>query len=521
MTAEDQGRCPQRGKQGLPEPKLSGNQPAIGTLGRRAFFKGAGALALALGTVELAGRHAIPPLRMALDASSLPDIQFDIGSFIASPITLSDGGGTITAQLPPVHSVFVTAKLNRTPTVADQQNLSSALATIESAYQFAADGILTFIAYGIPYFNRLPGGMTGSLVSSHMPRLLSNTSRFALEEAVPSPTDVSPANPGVTKQTFNVPVTIESNDLLITVRSDNSTIITDVLNWLAGSNTLHGQSVPSPSLFQGLATVTSSRAQFAGISLPRNMAETHGFSYAEEINSNSPMWMGFLDQQTNGAGPAAITTFAGNSSARLTTANPGDYFDNGSIQHLSHVIEDLAQFYARPSATDSEGEPFTERVQYMFRSNPIPSVGNSDQFNNGGGPCYFANTFQGVNDASNNAQAINTFNGEHRMGHLAGLQRSSRAADGTPIHIRMDGPGLDNLDVPGGSVQPKLQFTIFVPTADFFRLMRVNQASLDLVQQFGVDPGDNGLERFLTATRRQNFLIPPRRHRAFPLLELA
>ena len=44
-----------------------------------------------------------------------------------------------------------------------------------------------------------------------------------------------------------------------------------------------------------------SRSQFVGISLPRNMAETHGFSYAERINSDSPMWMGFLDQQTNGA----------------------------------------------------------------------------------------------------------------------------------------------------------------------------------------------------------------------------
>jgi hypothetical protein len=50
----------------------------------------------------------------------------------------------------------------------------------------------------------------------------------------------------------------------------------------------------------------------------------------------------------------------------------------------------------------------------------------------------------------------------------------------------MDGPGLDNVDVPDGTVQPKLQFTISVPTAEFFRLMRVNQASLDLVQQFGV-----------------------------------
>ena len=297
---------------------------------------------------------------------------------------------------------------------------------------------------------------------------------------------------------------IESNDLLITLRSDNSTILTDVVAWLGGSNRLNGQSVTSPTLFKGLATVTSSRAQFVGISLPRNTAETHGFAYAEEISSDSPMWMGFLDQQTNGAGPAAICTFAGNSSAHLTTAKAGDYFDNGSIQHLSHVIEDLAQFYARPSATDSEGEPFTERVQYMFRSNPIPSAGNSDQFNNGGGPSYF-----------------NTFQGGHRLGHLSCLQRSTRAADGTPIRIRMDGPGLDNMDVPGGSNQPKLQFTIFVPTAEFFRLMRVNQASLDLQNQFGVAADDNGLERFLTATRRQNFLVPPRRHRAFPLVELA
>jgi len=117
------------------------------------------------------------PQRATLTAATLPDIQFDIGSFIAGPRTLNDGGGNITAQLPPVHSVFITAALSRTPTVADQQNLSNALATLEGTYQFAAAGVLTFIAYGIPYFNRLPGGMTGSLVSGHMPRLASNNSR--------------------------------------------------------------------------------------------------------------------------------------------------------------------------------------------------------------------------------------------------------------------------------------------------------------------------------------------------------
>ena len=84
----------------------------------------------------------------------------------------------------------------------------------------------------------------------------------------------------------------------------------------------------------------------------------------------------------------------------------------------------------------------------------------------------------------------------------------------------MDGPGYDAMDVPGGAVRPKLQFTIFVPSAEFFRTLRTHQASLDLQHSFGVSPNDNGLERFITATRRQNFLIPPRRHREFPLLEL-
>ena len=125
-----------------------------------------------------------------------------------------------------------------------------------------------------------------------------------------------------------------------------------------------------------------------------------------------------------------------------------------------------------------------------------------------------------------------SFTGLPRVGHEAALQRSSRAADGTPLHLRMDGPGFSGLDVPqfeefpgsgrvfaAGTSMPKLEFTVFVPTAEFFRAMRVNVAAQDLQAQFNVDPGDNGLERFITATRRQNFLIPPRRHRAFPLVE--
>ncbi|HKD73881.1 MAG TPA: hypothetical protein VKB76_00245, partial [Ktedonobacterales bacterium] len=261
---------------------------------------------------------------------------------------------------------------------------------------------------------------------------------------------------------------------------------------------------------------TSRRLMFAQPGLPRKLANSSHLPYAGRINPTSPMWMGFADQHVDGAGSAPIVTFLGNDSSRLTTARHGDYFANGSIQHLSHDIQDLAQFYSNTSA---DPEPFTERCQYMFRSNPIPSVGNTDQYTDGGGPAYIDNTFQGPDDALHNAQAINTFNGEHRMGHLSALQRSSRAADGTPVHIRMDGPGFDAFDVPDGSMQPKLQFSIFVPTTDFFATMRKNVAALDLVEKYGVNDDDNGLERFITATRRQNFLVPPRSHRSFPLLE--
>jgi hypothetical protein len=116
---------------------------------------------------------------------------------------------------------------------------------------------------------------------------------------------------------------------------------------------------------------------------------------------------------------------------------------------------------------------FVQRVQYVFHA-PEIAPGGADQFADGGGPAFLPNANRGTGYS---------------------------------------------MDVPGDSRQPKLQFTIFVPSADFFSRLRTSQASLDLAAQFGVTAKNNGLERFITATRRQNFLCPPRRHRAFPLAE--
>ncbi len=370
-------------------------------LSRRSALKGGGAAAFLISQAVLFERIGWAPNRpAAASTQGFPDIQFDLGAFISPAQVFNDGAGSVTAQLPPVYTLFLPVVLTRTPTADDQATLANALDTIENSFPASPAGVLIFsVSYGLPYFSRLPQ----ALVAAHLPTLLSDPSRPVLEEAVPFPTDVvdglvggpGAIVPGITKDRFNVDVLIESNDMLFHLRSDSLTNLTSVSLWLQGSNNLNGQHVPSPD-FGGLFSFQTPRVQFVQQGLPRKLADEHGFEFASRVNPNSTMAMGFVDQQTNASGPAAITTFVGNASARLTSAQPGDYFDNGSIAHFSHVIEDLYQFYALPhqDPRHPDGEPFTERCQYMFRSNQlgtpngIPSAGNAEQFHDGGGPAF-------------------------------------------------------------------------------------------------------------------------------------
>jgi hypothetical protein len=145
----------------------------------------------------------------------------------------------------------------------------------------------------------------------------------------------------------------------------------------------------------------------------------------------------------------------------------------------------------------------------------------SDPFTNGGGPANLSmlgavlpTVYRGAGYAETSAAQF------ARIGHTSALHRSGRTSDGRPIHLRIDGPGFDAMDTTTGRNTPKLQFSGFFPSADFFADLRRNLGAVDLLEEFNLDEEDHGLERFSTATRRQNFLIPPRRHRAFPLIEL-
>jgi hypothetical protein len=536
-------------------------------MSRRSALKRGAATAFLLSQAALfeqVGKTIIRPTP-AMAATTFPDIQFDLGAFINPAVVLNDGAGNVTAQFRPTYTMFLPATLNRTPTVTDQTTLADALNTIEANYEASPSGLLIFsVSYGVPYFNLLPQ----SLVSEYMPQTLSYTTstgtlaagQSALVEATPMPTDVvdglvggpNAVIPNVVKERFNVNVVIESNHVLFHLSSDSMVNLAAIPLWFTGSNNLNGVGVPSPD-FNGLFTFGTPRIQFMQIGMPATLAQQYGFEFAGEINPDSSMAMGFIDQQTNASGPAQIVTFAGNSSAVLTNAVAGDYFDNGSIAHLSHNIQDLYQFYNNNFDPTLPNEPFTQRCAYLFRANQLgttsglPATGNTDQFTNGGGPAYINNVFQGTGSvldeaqdtagtfSSTNATEDATFFGTGRVGHINALQRVSRASDTTPLHVRADGPGLDTMDVPAfetypgsgstvaaGSYQFKLQFLIYVPTGAFFAQMRTSQAAQDLQHEYLDDVAlGNGIERFITSTRRQNFLVPPRRHRAFPLVELA
>jgi hypothetical protein len=293
----------------------------------------------ALGTLSMLEDLSRVPIRVepADEVTSFPDVQFDLGPFMPPAQTI-DG---IKVGMPPVHTTFVTARLARTPSRTDISRMENALRAIEASYPYSPGGVFTHVSYSDNYFARLPS----SLVSAAMPRTLSGN-QPVLKRAVAGPTDVAPGAHVMTlrRPEFNVPLVLENNDILFTVRSDDPSFVSDVVRFLSGSNVLAGRSVASPRFDAGM-TITSARAMFVQMGLPRNVAANNGLPFASFVNPFSSMWMGFLDQQVDASAPAQNVTFVGGGGIHLSNAQAGNYFDNGSIQHLSHDLMDLRQFY--------------------------------------------------------------------------------------------------------------------------------------------------------------------------------
>ncbi|HKB49196.1 MAG TPA: hypothetical protein VKC57_15930, partial [Ktedonobacterales bacterium] len=178
----------------------------------------------------------------------------------------------------------------------------------------------------------------------------------------------------------------------------------------------------------------------------------------------------------------------------LTTARAGDYFAGGTALHLSHLLEDLDAWYALP---------YEQRAALMFHLNVVAPAGRVS----------VQTQWLNPNLTPLDAQQ------RHLIGHNEAVQRGSRTSSGQALQVRVDFNTMDALDT--GGPHPGVHFLAFTPGSEIFHRSRQAMDATDLTKPYGVPAAANGINSFIRATRRQNFLVPPRHHRAFPLLELA
>jgi hypothetical protein len=456
-------------------------------LTRRQVIAGAAAGALgATGAYELVDRLVgSSPERS--EAGPLPPEQHVLDGVR----TVTDNG--IHVQVPPLHHQVVTArvKVDHADLADAQRALRNVLTTLDREFEATPAGLGVTVAWGLPYFDRL----VPAAWRAHAP-----FDRRAEKTAL-LPTRRFPSDPETTL--------LEENDVAILLRSDH-------LDHIAAGSMLEGLDV-----FE----VTSIRKGFAGggfeggRSLPKQMAVAAGVPGAELIPDTAELFLGFTSTQSQGLGPRKIANFETLGYVDLRSG----YFREGTHMHLSHINEQLDTWY--------QLFDFRDRVDTVFRPGLVVADGTQT-------------VRQAPADVATGAQISQGFRRDRTIGHSAAIQTASRlqaahVADdgtvypkGTAVPHRADFNTLDNPFFwssdphrDGMSDQPAagVHFVVFNPTSDDFERVR---KAMDGVFPGGtrieLPPRDRGqgFNSVLQTTHRQNFLVPPRRHRAFPLAEL-
>jgi hypothetical protein len=97
---------------------------------------------------------------------------------------------------------------------------------------------------------------------------------------------------------------------------------------------------------------------------------------------------------------------------------------------------------------------------------------------------------------------------------------------GTVFFLRQDFDTVENpfefstTDAISPTPRAGVHFIGFGPSAQHFEKVRLEMDGIEHQQRFGLPEENMGFTKFLVTTHRQNLLLPPRAHRAFPLAEL-
>jgi hypothetical protein len=397
--------------------------------------------------------------------------------------------------VPPLHHQLVTATVGADDVRAAQRELSDALVELDARYEPTPAGLGVTIGWGLPDFQRF----VPEAWRVHAPH-----DRRARKPAL-LPAVRFPSDPDETL--------LEENDVAVLLRSDSRERIADAAR----------------TLFRDVSVfdATSIRRGFVGggfegrRSLPKRLAMAAGVPGADLIPPTAQLFLGFTSTQKDALGPRLI---ANHETLGLVDVGPHGYFRRGTSMHVSHIFEDLEAWYLNFD--------FRERVATAFRP------GQED-------------VREGTLTVPQRPTSIDTMRGverdfrsQGRIGHSSAIQTSSRlqhdhvAADGTvyprgtAIPQRADFNTLDNpfawssrpdVDAISPGARAGLHFVVFNPSSDDFHR---NRLAMDGVLPDGTRlpvaarERNQGFNAVLRTTHRQNFLVPPRRHRSFPLAEL-
>jgi hypothetical protein len=501
---------------------------------RRRFLQGtAGTVGAVLATpggfYKMVDAVAQPPRRSAHD--NRPPLQEQYLLQNTRVINLDDSGlqskhGSVAVEVPALYDHVITAKLNVSADAKTlqeaQQHLESVLLDLEREFAPTPTGVGITLAWGLPYFQDYVPSLgtaseffaAGTRYPAYLPKDLVTSKTqgrtvYALQEARRFPSDQPPHGFG--------PVRLEQNDVAVLLRSDS------LANIMAASNALFGH---GSNRAGGLFKVTSIRQGFTGggfygqQGLPSKMALAAKIPGAQSIPPQAQAFLGFATTLVSNMGPgniANLETLPG-----YTDQWPNGYFKQGTTMHLSHLFEDLETWYEK---SFSSYQQRVEAIQYPGISpNPKPD------------------TFALQPPGQSQAQVEHGLKRYHSYGHSGSLSvvdstpskttnnYGTKYPSGTTIPVRGDFNTLDNpfhytsdpaADHHSNKPAAGLHFLMFQPTIGFFNQVRLSMDGHYSGKKPPISPRSPhaGINSVLHTTHRQNYLVPPRRHRSFPLTE--